>query len=137
MFESSSRSWCKVENIGENVIFLGLNTSITITSGDLPPYEYSKGNNIYFTDDNLDEHEVGVSGEATRSQAWSTPFVEKITLYIEVKYYVLEVYITYIEHPVSIIFFTSFKFKHSQKNSSFGHWLVFVEVMILVSMTWI
>ncbi|OIT22619.1 hypothetical protein A4A49_55439 [Nicotiana attenuata] len=62
LYESSSRSWCKVENIGENVLFLGLNTSISIASSYLPPGGYYKGNRIYFTDDNIDEHIVGAQG---------------------------------------------------------------------------
>ncbi|XP_010317272.1 F-box protein SKIP23-like [Solanum lycopersicum] len=59
MYEPSRRSWCKVENIGENVLFLGLNTSISIASSDLHGY---KGNHIYFTDNFLDFHEFGVKG---------------------------------------------------------------------------
>ncbi|KAM3361835.1 hypothetical protein P3S68_016689 [Capsicum galapagoense] len=47
MFEPSSRSWCKVENIGENVFFLGQNSSISIASSCLHGY---KGNHIYFID---------------------------------------------------------------------------------------
>lgn len=30
MYKPSSRSWCKVEKIGENVLFLGLNASVSI-----------------------------------------------------------------------------------------------------------
>lgn len=47
MYEPRSRSWCKVEHIGENVLFLGLNTSVSIPSSCLRGY---KGNHIYFTD---------------------------------------------------------------------------------------
>lgn len=47
MYEPSRRSWCKVESIGDNVLFLGLNTSVSIASSRLRGY---KGNHIYFTD---------------------------------------------------------------------------------------
>lgn len=43
----SSSSWVEVENIGEDVLFLGLNLSMSISSCHFPGY---KGNCIYYTD---------------------------------------------------------------------------------------
>ncbi|KAF3629287.1 putative nuclear pore membrane glycoprotein-like [Capsicum annuum] len=60
MFEPSSRSWCKVGNIGENVLFLGQNSSISIVSSCLHGY---KGNHIYFIDRLLVFDMVRVRGE--------------------------------------------------------------------------
>lgn len=47
MYEPSSRSWRRVENMDENVLFLGLNTGVSIPSSRVGGY---KGNHIYFTD---------------------------------------------------------------------------------------
>ncbi|PHT59765.1 hypothetical protein CQW23_02128 [Capsicum baccatum] len=60
MFEPSSLSWCKVGNIGENVLFLGQNSSISIASSCLHGY---KGNQIYFIDRLLVFDMVRVRGE--------------------------------------------------------------------------
>lgn len=45
----SRKSWVEVRDLGGDSLFLGKNSSSSISSGDFPGY---KGNRIYFTDDN-------------------------------------------------------------------------------------
>ncbi|KAK7840480.1 hypothetical protein CFP56_016666 [Quercus suber] len=48
-----------VKNIGDNVFFVGINDSLSISSQNLAKY---KGNCIYFTDDYFDCHREGIVG---------------------------------------------------------------------------
>ncbi|GMY18602.1 F-box protein SKIP23-like [Fagus crenata] len=45
----SGRNWYRVKSLGDDVLFLGLNSSMAFSSRDFPVY---KGNSIYFTDVN-------------------------------------------------------------------------------------
>uniref|UniRef100_A0A2N9F2Y1 KIB1-4 beta-propeller domain-containing protein n=1 Tax=Fagus sylvatica TaxID=28930 RepID=A0A2N9F2Y1_FAGSY len=45
----SGRNWYRVKSLGDDVMFLGLNSSMAFSSRDFPVY---KGNSIYFTDVN-------------------------------------------------------------------------------------
>ena len=47
--DTSGRNWYQVKSLGDDVLFLGLNSSLTFSSRDFPLY---KGNSIYFTDVN-------------------------------------------------------------------------------------
>lgn len=45
--DSMNSTWLVVDNIGDDMIFLGFNDSLSISSCEFPGY---KGNHIYFTD---------------------------------------------------------------------------------------
>lgn len=48
-------SWLEVRDLGGDSLFLGKNSSLSISSADFPGY---KGNRIYFTDDNRDVNDL-------------------------------------------------------------------------------
>lgn len=51
----SNSSWSVVKNIGDNVLFLGFNSSLSISSSSCP-FTVNKKNHIYFTDNMTDFH---------------------------------------------------------------------------------
>ncbi|KAM7523882.1 hypothetical protein LguiA_013784 [Lonicera macranthoides] len=51
----SNSSWFMVKNIGDDVLFLGFNSSFSISSSSCPFTAYKK-NHIYFTDNVTDFH---------------------------------------------------------------------------------
>ncbi|KAJ8760239.1 hypothetical protein K2173_011651 [Erythroxylum novogranatense] len=56
----SDKSWSELSNIGGGLVFVGLNSSFSISSANLPTGW--KGNKIYFTDNLFDFLEEGVRG---------------------------------------------------------------------------
>ena len=57
--DTSSREWYQVKDIGEDMLFLGWNSSLSISCHNFPGYA---GNCIYFTDDCLLYHREGIIG---------------------------------------------------------------------------
>lgn len=60
-YQSSSggNPWFRVKSLGDRMLFLGLNSSLSYSSFDFPG---CKGNCIYFMDDHLEAHREGIHG---------------------------------------------------------------------------
>ncbi|GAV56692.1 DUF295 domain-containing protein, partial [Cephalotus follicularis] len=58
--DRTERKWERLTNLGEQMLFLGRNSSLSLSAADFPG---CVGNCIYYTDNNLETHYNGVFGE--------------------------------------------------------------------------